>query len=65
MMEINMSKWVGEHFIYLCIPEFYLPTTCGWSFKVTAVVAWLHMVKLRQTHKARPYTRVVCIDHRS
>jgi hypothetical protein len=19
-----MSKWVNEHFIYLCIPEFYL-----------------------------------------
>ena len=46
-MEINMSKWVGEHFIYLCIPEFYLPTTCGWTFEVAAIVAWLHMVKLR------------------
>jgi uncharacterized membrane protein YczE len=25
--EINMSIWVGEHFIYLCIPEFFLLAT--------------------------------------
>ena len=46
-MEINRSKWVGEHFIYLFIPKFYLPAACGWSFEVAAAVAWLHMVKLR------------------
>jgi hypothetical protein len=41
-MEINMSKWVSEYFIYLCIPEFYLPAAHGWGFEVAAMVAWLH-----------------------
>jgi hypothetical protein len=41
-MEINMSKWVSEYFIYLCIPEFYLLAACGWGFEVAATVAWLH-----------------------
>jgi hypothetical protein len=42
LMEINMSKRVSEHFIYLCIPEFYLPAARGWGFEVAATVAWLH-----------------------
>ena len=38
-METNMSKGVGEHFIYLCIPEFLPAAFIDGSFEAAAGVA--------------------------
>ena len=56
-----MSKGVGEHFIYLCIPEFLPVAFIDGSFEATARVVVYGPSQV--ITKVRSHTQLVCMDH--
>jgi hypothetical protein len=57
LMETNMSKEVGEHFIHLCIPKF------TYQRHLQIEVLKLLWRCTQVITKARLHTQLVCIDH--
>jgi hypothetical protein len=58
-MEINLSKWVGELFIYLCIPEFTYWQHM-WMTILMLLQWWLVYDSSQVITKARLHTQLVC-----